>query len=101
MNRILEAFAEDNLASNPTTYKENHEYRKAIKAMYETAETLEAKLNAEEKELFERFRDLQSDESHVYQVDRFIRGYRVGVLMMVEVFMGTSDLLLDTEEKTA
>ena len=47
MNRILEAFAEDNLAINPTTYRGNHEYRKAIKAMYETAETLDTKLNDE------------------------------------------------------
>ena len=96
MNRILEAFAEDNLAINPTTYRGNHEYRKAIKAMYETAETLDTKLNDEEKELFEQFRDAQSDESHIYQVDRFIRA-----LMMIEVFMGASGLLLDAEEETA
>lgn len=100
MNKILEAFAENNLSINPTRYKGNHEYRKAIKAMYETAETLDAKLNDEEKELFEQFRDAQSDERHFYQVDRFIRGYRVGVLMMIEVFMGASGLLLDTEEET-
>lgn len=101
MNKILEAFAEDNLAINPTTYRGNHEYMKAIKAMYETAETLDTKLNDEEKKLFEQFRDAQSDGNHIYEVDRFIRGYRVGVLMMVEVFMGASSLFLDMEEETA
>ncbi|CUX74781.1 DUF6809 family protein [Enterocloster clostridioformis] len=101
MNRILEAFAEDNLAINPTTYRGNHEYMKAIKVMYKTAETLDTKLNDEEKKLFEQFRDAQSDGNHIYEVDRFIRGYRVGVLMMVEVFMGASGLLLDAEEETA
>lgn len=101
MNRILKAFAEDNLAINPTTNRGNREYRKAIKAVFETAETLDTKLNEEEKELFEQFRDAQEDESHIYQVDRFIRGYRVGVLMMVEVFMGVSGLILDAEEETA
>ena len=74
---------------------------KAIKVMYKTAETLDTKLNDEEKKLFEQFRDAQSDGNHIYEVDRFIRGYRVGVLMMVEVFMGASGLLLDAEEETA
>lgn len=99
MNRILEALANDNLCVNPTTYKGNAEYRKAIKAMYETAEELDKKLNDEEKKTFEQFRDAQSDESHIYQVDKFVRGYRLGVLMMFEVFAGTSDFIIGEEGK--
>lgn len=97
MNRILEALADDNLCINPVTYKGSREYRKAIKEAYETAEELDEKLNDEEKKLFEKFRDAQSDESHIYEVDRFIRGYRLGVLMMIEVFVGSADLVLSKE----
>lgn len=97
MNKFLEAFAEDNLSINPATYKGNPEYRKAIETMFRTADTLEGKLNEEEKKLFEQFRDAQADGSHIYEIDRFIRGYRIGVLMMIEVFTGASDLLLDKE----
>lgn len=97
MNRILEALAEDNLCINPSTYKGTPQYRKAIKAMCEAGETLEDKLNGEEKELFEKFRDAQADEGQLYAVERFIRGYRVGVMMMCEVFSGTNDLILCKE----
>lgn len=99
MGKILEALADDNLSINPTTYKGTPEYRKAIKAMYKTAEELDKKLNEEEKKIFEQFRDAQSNESSIFGVDRFIRGYRLGVLMMFEVFTGTSDFILGEEEK--
>lgn len=98
MGRILEALADDNLSINPTTYKGTPEYRKAIKAMYKTTEELEKKLNEEEKKIFEQFRDAQLNESSIYGVDRFIRGYRLGVLMMFEVFTETSDFILGEEE---
>lgn len=99
MNKILEAFAVDNLSVNPAIYRGNSKYRKAIKAMYETAETLEGKLNDEEKQLFEQFCDAQSEESYIYELDKFIRGYRIGVLMMVEVFTETSDFILNKEDE--
>lgn len=97
MNKILTALADDNLCINPTTFRGNKEYREAIKGVYETAENLDAKLNDEEKKLFEKFRDFQSDESHIYEVERFIRGFRVGALMMVEVFAGSAELVLGEE----
>lgn len=100
MIKILEALAEDNLCINPAIFKGNSEYRKAIKAMCDSAEALENKLSGEEKKLFEQFRDAQADESHIYNVDRFITGYRVGVLMMFEVFFGTAGLVLSQEDNT-
>ena len=101
MSKILEAFAEDNLSNNPATYRGKSEYRKALKVKYNSAETLNEKLDDEGKKLFEQYCDAQSDESRIYEMDRFIRGYKVGVLMMIEVFTGASDLFLDNEEKTA
>lgn len=98
MNRkILEALGDDNLCINPTFYNGPPKYEEAIKVMYKTAETLEKKLNEEEKKIFDQFCDAQSDANHIYQVDRFVCGYRLGVLMMVEVFSGTSDFFLQEE----
>ena len=82
MGKILDAFADDELCVNPTTYKGSREYRKAIDTMYKTAEELAAKLNDEEKKLFEQFRDAQADENHLYQLDVFKRGFRIAVLML-------------------
>ena len=91
MGKILDAFADDELCVNPTTYKGSREYRKAIDTMYKTAEELAAKLNDEEKKLFEQFRDAQADENHLYQLDAFKRGFRIAVLMLFEVFAAGED----------
>ena len=91
MGRILDAFADDELCVNPTTYEGSHEYKKAIDTMYKTAEALDMKLNDEEKKLFEQFRDAQADGNHLYQLDVFKRGFRIAVLMMFEVFAASKD----------
>lgn len=94
MGKILEALADDNLCINPTIYKGPPEYQEAVKTLFKTAEALDTKLNDEEKKIFEQFRDAQSDESHISEIYKFVRGYRLGVLMMFEVFAGTSDFIL-------
>ena len=49
----------------------------SLKPQIYKAEALEAKLNVEEKELFEKFCNAQDDEGHLYQVETFIRGFRI------------------------
>lgn len=97
MGKILEALADDNLCINPTTYKGPPEYQRAVNVMYHTAEELDNKLNDEEKKLLEKFRDAQADQSHICEIERFSRGYRLGVLMMFEVFAGFSDFFYGKE----
>lgn len=91
MGKILDAFADDELSVNPSLYNGSARYRQAVDKMCEAAEALEAKLNDEEKKLFEQFRDAQGDESHLYQVDVFSRGFRIAVLMLFEVFAAGKD----------
>jgi len=91
MGKILDAFADDELCMNPPTYKGSPEYRKALDTMYKTAEALDTQLNDEEKKLFEQFRDAQENESHLYQLDVFKRGFRIAVLMLFEVFAAGKD----------
>lgn len=92
MNKILEALANDNLCINPTTYKKGTEYARAVKTTYETAEELDKKLNEEERKLFMQFQDSHTEAEHLYAVDRFVRGFRVAVLMMFEVFTENDSL---------
>ncbi|MDM8296130.1 hypothetical protein QUW58_13070 [Enterocloster aldenensis] len=95
MGKILDALADDNLCINPTIYKGSPKYMKAVDTLFKTSEALEAKLNDEEKEIFEQFCDANSDENHISEVDKFVRGYRLGALMMFEVFAGKDDFILD------
>ena len=80
---ILEAFANETLCVIPTVYKGNAAYKKALRAMCKTAEALDARLDDEGKKLLEQLSDAQMDESHLYAVDQFVRGYRIGMLMML------------------
>lgn len=100
MDSILTAFADENLCVSPVRYRGTPEYRKKLELMYKIASELESRLNDEEKKLFEQFRDAQGDENHIYQIDQFVRGYRLGALMMFEVFSGSDDLFLDKEGET-
>lgn len=97
---ILEAFADETLCITPTVYKGNPAYRKALRAMCEATEALDAKLDDEGKKLLEQLSGAQMDESHLYAVDQFVRGYRIGMLMMLEVLTGGSDLLHEDKPET-
>lgn len=98
MGKISDAFADDELSVNPSTYKVNPKYWKTVDTMYQTVEALEAKPNHGEKELFEQFRDAQTDENHLYQIDVFKRGFRIAVLMLFEVFAaGKHEFILSKE----
>lgn len=98
MGKILDAFADDELCVNPPTYKGSPKYREAVDTMYKIAEALETKLNDEEKELFEQFREAQTDENHLYQLDVFKRGFRIAVLMLFEVFAAGKDEFILSKE---
>lgn len=98
MNRILEAFATENLDINPTCYVGGPEYRKAIREAAETAELLQARLNDEERELFDKLVSAESTERFYYEAERFTRGYRLGALMMLEVLCGSADLLVEQRD---
>lgn len=54
---------------------------------------LENKLNGEEKVLLDRMLDSISKEWCRYAEQKFVRGYRLGVLMTMEVFEGREDFL--------
>lgn len=97
MGKILEALATDTLSVEPVIYKGNTEYRRARNRFADLGEQLLEKLNEEEKKLLGDYTSAQSDESHLYSVDRFITGFRMGVLTMVEVFTGSDDLILQKE----
>lgn len=97
MQTILEAFATENLSVEPVILEGGTEYQRARNLYADLGEQLLAKLNEEEKELLEKYTDAVADENHLYSVERFIDGYRLGVLMTMEVFTGGRDLVLKKE----
>ena len=86
MDRFLKAFANDELRVNAESEKRSSEHQKIVDRGYVLQKQLEEKLNDEEKELLEKLVDTLREESCRYAEEKLIRGYRLGVMMTMEVF---------------
>ena len=84
MGRILEAFAEDELHVIPPKEIRSPKHQELCGKVCELLEKLKEKLNNEEKELLNELMDAVDDENCCYAQSRFIRGYRLGVMMTME-----------------
>ena len=93
MDKLLRAFAGEQLQVIEVTETRSPKRQKLIDESYKLHNELEEKLNSEEKELLERLLDTDSEEKTLYAEDKFIRGYRLGVLMTMEVFAGQDKFL--------
>ena len=98
MTSILEEFACGNVPPEPRFFKRGSRYGRAMDALLKDEEKLLAVLNGNEKELFKKYCDTQSEVNRLSGVDRFIYGYRLGVLMTVEVFAGKDNLIVGKED---
>lgn len=97
MGKILTAFADENLVVDPIYYKGNAEYQRALTTVFNLSEELDKQLKKKEKKKLEQFRDAIETLNQMFALDRFIDGYRLGVLMTTEVFT-ESDHFFHAEE---
>lgn len=88
MDKLLRAFAGEQLQIIEMNETRSPQRKKLIDEGYKLYNELEQKLNSREKDLLERLIDVNSEEKSLYAEDKFIRGYRLGVLMTMEVFAG-------------
>ena len=89
MQRTLEAFANDALQVEVDVKKRSKEHQEACSLSIELEQRLEEQLTDSNKKLLEELMEAMALESCYYAQERFIHGYRLGVLMTVEVFMGS------------
>ena len=50
------------------------------------------------RKMLDDYSAAQSEESVLYGIDRFVKGFRLGVLMMIEVISDEDDLVLHEGE---
>lgn len=93
MGEILNAFATEQLRIDSVTETQDEKQKKLDEKSYGLRTELENKLNGEEKVLLGRMLDSMSEEWCRYAEQKFVRGYRLGVLMTMEVFEGRDDFL--------
>lgn len=98
MQTILTAIAEGNLRMGMERMEHNSELEDAMNRVCRLEEELSATLNDSEKELLEKLDDSQSEVNQSDSQQSFINGFRLGALVIMEVFAGRDGLVLGNEE---
>ena len=93
MPSVLEEFAKDNISPSERFFKRDSEYGRAIKELCVTEEKLSTALNEPENALFEAFGKAQATVSSMDGNDRFVHGYKLGALFMLEIMESREELL--------
>lgn len=98
MQSILKEFAYGNISPEIRFFKHNSRYGEAMNAVSSNEEKLLGKLNDEEKELFQKFADAQSELNQLTAVENLIHGYKLGLLMTAEAFITSGALLCGEDD---
>lgn len=97
MISILEEFAYGNVSTEPRFFKRDSHYGHIMQVLADSEEKLFSLVDGQVKEALEQFSEAQEEINLLSGTDRFIHGYRLGVLMTMEVFNGKKDLIIGGE----
>lgn len=97
MGKILDAFVGGQLHVNAAVEKRTSHHQHLCEQVEILQNKLGKKLNGEDRELLQELTDTYFDESCCDAHNNFVRGYRLGVLMTMEVFWGQGSFLGDDE----
>ena len=93
MKSVLEAFAYGNINPDVGFIKKGSRYEQVQNTISDCEEKLLSMLDDEPKKLLQKFSSAQLEVNSTTSVDKFIYGYRLGVLMTMEVFTGRQDAI--------
>ena len=87
MDHILESFALGNMSPRSQPYKENPIFSEAMRTLTKNEDSLFAKLNPEEKAIFETYIDAQDRIQQLTARYNWIDGYRFSLLVTATSFV--------------
>ena len=96
MTNILKEFAYGNLNPNNGTIVKGTRYETVVNIIAKSEEKLLSLLNGESKDLLIKFSSAQLEANAISNTDKFVDGYRLGVLMTMEVFKGDTNSSYNT-----
>lgn len=99
MDKLLRALASEQLQIIEVNETRSPEHEALLDKSLELYTELEQKLNSEELKLIKQLMDTNSAESAIDSEEKFIRGYRLGVLMTMEVFAGQNTFFFEEGTK--
>ena len=95
---ILEEFARGNISPNVGSVKRGSHYDRTMKDLVEAENKLTAGLGDELQETMKEYINHQAEANLISTTDSFIYGYRLGVLMTMEVFNGNDNAIFGRAE---
>ena len=98
MRSILEEFAYGNVSPEAQYFDKNSRYGKAIELVERIEEKLMNRLDIDDKDLFEKYVDAQAEANQLTAVKNFVYGYKLGMIMTAESFVGIDDLYVGGED---
>lgn len=93
MKSILEEFARGNISPDVGYFRKDSHYGRTMRILSENEEKLLSALDGDLKEFLQKFSDAQAEINLLSGIDKFIYGYRLGVLMTMEVFNGSEEAI--------
>ena len=95
MASILEEFAYGNLTREVQFFNKDTAYKQAIEfATYHETKLLE-QLGAEDKKILQNYIAMQEEVAQLTAVKNFMYGFKLGLLMTAETFIGLEDLYVN------
>ena len=94
MPSILEEFAYGNLSPEAPCFKRDPAYGRAVECVSGSGRKLLERLGAEDKKVFQAYADMQDELNRLTAVNNLIYGFKLGLLMTAESFLGMEELYL-------
>ena len=98
MSSILEEFAYGNISPEVRFFKRNSQYGRAMRALSDNEEKLLAKLNDDEKIIFQKYVDAQGEVNLLTAADNLVYGFKLGLTMTAEAFVTSGELIAGGED---
>lgn len=98
MASILEEFACGNVSPETQYFKRDSRYGRAMELVSRNEQKLLDRLGAEDKDLFQKYVDAQGEVNQLTAVQNLVYGYRLGLVMTAEAFVGMDSLIAGGEE---
>jgi hypothetical protein len=98
MRSILEEFAYGNVSPEVQFFQKDSKYGRVTKLVSHIEEKLLDRLGADEKDLFQKYVDAQGEANQLTAVKNLVYGYKLGLIMTAEAFIGMDDLYNGAEE---
>ena len=97
MRSILKQFYLGNVVTSPPNIEPNSKLSHAMNRLTKAEDKLRDMLGDEGKKTLETYSNTQMEINALSCIDNFLYGYKLGTLMIMEVFNGMDDLIIDRE----